>query len=353
MFACLMTMESTNALFGVRALQSRQTMNIVGQDFHVLKFLPISLQTEAWFFVGLPVLIMCLIIIISIVILCAVKPLQEKKINIFDDKYVQISVHYLLASFSRYYQMGIQFSRQNLHSLPEGKYKIPKHLAVIMDGNRRFGKAKYGLSVRGHADGSRTLVSFIEWCMEFGVEILTVYAFSSENWNRPQDEIDTLLGLFDQFMQDIIPQALEKDIRIRVHVTNSEKLPHHVIAAIQETEKTTAQCQRLQLNICASYGAREELVSAFKQIGEKIESGYMCAADINEAVISNHLLTRDIPDPDVLLRTSGEHRISNFLLYQIAYTELIFADKLWPEFKKQDFIAFLREYSQRQRRFGK
>ncbi|KAL0592674.1 hypothetical protein ABG067_000239 [Albugo candida] len=231
--------------------------------------------------------------------------------------------------------------------------QIPKHLAVIMDGNRRFGKAKYGLSVRGHADGSKTLVSFIDWCIEYGVEILTVYAFSSENWSRPQDEIDTLLALFDQFMHEIIPRAIQKDIRIRVHVTNSTKLPKHVVTAIQDTEKTTAECQTLQLNICASYGAREELVCAFKQIGEKIESGCMRAADIDETVVSNHLLTRDSPDPDVLLRTSGEHRISNFLLYQIAYTELIFADKLWPEFQKQDFQALLHEYSRRQRRYGK
>ncbi|RHY36491.1 hypothetical protein DYB34_000948 [Aphanomyces astaci] len=194
---------------------------------------------------------------------------------------------------------------------------IPRHMAVVMDGNRRYGRSKYGVPMRGHHDGSQRLVDFLSWAMSAGVQILTVYAFSTENWKRDAAEVNALMGIFDSFMMDIIPEALARNIRVRVLVSDATHLPQHV------------------------------------QIAIKVASGELNVDDVTEDIVSQHLLTRNLPDPEVLVRTSGELRVSNFLMYQIAYAELIFVDKLWPALTHDDFIGILAEYNRRQRRFGK
>ncbi|KAG6577936.1 di-trans,poly-cis-decaprenylcistransferase [Phytophthora cinnamomi] len=231
--------------------------------------------------------------------------------------------------------------------------KVPRHIAVIMDGNRRYGKHKYGAGVKGHSDGSRTLVNFTDWCIDAGITALTVFAFSTENWNREQSEVDALMNLFNQFMHEIVPEALKREVRVRVLVSDGRKLPAYIVEAIEEIETKTQHCTRFSLNLCVSYGARDEIVGACKKIAKEVASGQTSVEEINEELLSQRMLTAGLPDPDVLIRTSGELRISNFLLYQIAYSELIFMDKMWPEVTQDDLQGIIVEFNRRKRRFGK
>ncbi|CAK4636778.1 hypothetical protein AeMF1_009282 [Aphanomyces euteiches] len=232
-------------------------------------------------------------------------------------------------------------------------WTIPKHVAVIMDGNRRYGRTKYGIPVKGHHEGSQRVVDFLTWCMEAGVQVLTLYAFSTENWNRDAAEVNALMGIFETFMNDIIPEALTRDIRVCVLASDSARLPVHVKESIQKIEVATKNCSSFTLNICASYGSRNEIVNACRGIATQVASGAIHAEEINEDTISRYLLTRNVPDPDVLVRTSGELRLSNFLMYQCAYSELIFLDKMWPAVTRDDFVGILDEFNRRKRRFGK
>ncbi|KAG1694995.1 hypothetical protein DVH05_020925 [Phytophthora capsici] len=234
-----------------------------------------------------------------------------------------------------------------------GEMKIPRHIAVIMDGNRRYGKSRYGAGVKGHSDGSRTLVNFTEWCIEAGIQALTVFAFSTENWNREQSEVDALMNLFNQFMHEIVPEALKRDVRVRVLVSDGRKLPEYIVEAIEDIETKTHHCTKFSLNLCVSYGARDEIVGACRKIATEVASGETSVDDINEELLSQRMLTAGLPDPDILIRTSGELRISNFLLYQIAYSELIFMDKMWPEVTRDDVQGIVLEFNRRKRRFGK
>ncbi|TDH67847.1 hypothetical protein CCR75_006729 [Bremia lactucae] len=231
--------------------------------------------------------------------------------------------------------------------------KIPRHIAVIMDGNRRYGKTKYGAGVRGHSDGSRTLVNFTDWCIDAGIMVLTVFAFSTENWNREQSEVDALMNLFTEFMDEIVPGALKRGVRLRVLISDRRKMPVYITEAIQEIEAKTRHCSTFSLNLCVSYGARDEIVGACKKIATDVASGKATIEDINEDLLSQHMLTAGLPDPEVLLRTSGEIRISNFLLFQIAYSELIFLEKLWPDVIQEDVHNIIVEFNRRKRRFGK
>ncbi|KDO35769.1 hypothetical protein SPRG_00512 [Saprolegnia parasitica CBS 223.65] len=230
---------------------------------------------------------------------------------------------------------------------------VPKHIAAIMDGNRRYGRTRYGLPLKGHQDGSQRVVDFMNWCVGAGVQILTVYAFSTENWGRAQAEVDALMNIFTSFMHDIIPQALERNIRVCVLVSDGAKFPSHIGSAIEKIETATAHCTAFTLNICASYGSRNEMVHTVQAIAAKVAAGTLAVDAIDEAVVSEHLLTKNVPDPDLLIRTSGECRLSNFLLYQIAYSELIFLDKMWPELNYDDFLHMMRTFNLRKRRFGK
>lgn len=235
----------------------------------------------------------------------------------------------------------------------EEDLQIPRHIAVIIDGNRRYGKDKYGSGTRGHSDGTKTVMKFTDWCIDAGVEALTVFAFSTENWKREKAEIDTLMKLIDGFINGILGEALTRNIRVRVLASDSRKLPAFLKNSIKEIEAKTRHCKAFYLNLCVSYGARDEIVRACKKIAAEVAEGKTSVDDINEDLLSQRMLTAGLPDPDILIRTSGELRISNFLLFQIAYAELIFLNKYWPEVTREDLQEIIIEFNSRKRRFGK
>ena len=218
-----------------------------------------------------------------------------------------------------------------------------------MDGNRRYGKAKYGSITKGHWDGSKTLLDFSKWCLAEGVKIITVYAFSTENWNRSASEVSVLMGIFCKYCE-----ALERGIRIKVLSTETEKIPSDVAAGIQRMVEDTKHCDNLTLNICLSYGSKGEILNACKAIAHDVNNGVIKPSEITNSTFESKLLTGGCPDPDLIIRTSGEFRLSNFMLWQLAYSEMFFLDKQWPELTKGDLINVLKDYAKnRQRRFGK
>lgn len=230
---------------------------------------------------------------------------------------------------------------------------IPRHIAVIMDGNRRYGRRKHGNAYKGHWDGGKVLVDFVDWCMESGVGALTAYAFSTENWNRDPAEIKALMSIFEKYCEEIHVHALKKNIRLRVLATDRERLPEHVRVAVDNMVAATFHCDGFQLNLCISYGGRGEIVNMCKELVTRCAEGKLSVDDIDEATVSRALLTGELADPDLLIRTSGETRLSNFLLYQLAYSELLFVNKCWPEMTRDDLQMAIVEFSRRKRRFGK
>jgi len=231
---------------------------------------------------------------------------------------------------------------------------IPKHVAVIMDGNRRYGREKYGSATRGHLDGSKTLVDFSKWCIAEGVQMLTVYAFSTENWNRSQDEINFLMRIFCKYCDELRVEALKRGIRLQVLSTDDEKIPSDVIKGFRRMVEETKQCNKFTLNICLSYGSRGEIVNACKVLTSEVVAGEIDVSDISEELLETKMLTSGCPDPDVVIRTSGEFRLSNFLLWQLAYSEMFFIEKKWPELRKDDLVSVIQTFvRQRKRRFGK
>ena len=232
---------------------------------------------------------------------------------------------------------------------------IPKHMAVIMDGNRRYGRSKYHSAARGHEEGSRTLLNFIQWCMMEHIQILTVYAFSTENWQRSPVEVTTLMDLIVVHVEELRTTALERGICVNVLSTETEPIPKAVSAGIQRLVQDTKHGTKFILNICLSYGSRGEIVQACRAISYKVQCGTLDIQDISTSTLDQHLLTASCgTDPDLILRTSGEYRLSNFLLWQSAYSELFFLDKTWPEVGKEDLIAVIRKFAKdRKRRYGK
>jgi tritrans,polycis-undecaprenyl-diphosphate synthase [geranylgeranyl-diphosphate specific] len=231
---------------------------------------------------------------------------------------------------------------------------IPHHVAVIMDGNRRFAK-EFGLTTaEGHIKGKDKLEEVLDWCMELGIKILTVYAFSTENLTRDPDEIEALMKLFeDNFIRLGDDERVHRH-KIKVTVLGQrDVLPSRVKKAIEYAENRTAGYSNYFYNIATAYGSRQEIIQAIQQIAQKVKDGELSVEQINEKTFSNFLYTADFPDPDLILRTSGEERISNFLLWQLAYSELYFTDVYWPGFRKIDFLRAIRSYQLRQRRFGK
>ncbi|NQY74131.1 MAG: di-trans,poly-cis-decaprenylcistransferase [Candidatus Margulisbacteria bacterium] len=223
--------------------------------------------------------------------------------------------------------------------------KIPAHIAIIMDGNGRWAKKRLMPRSLGHRQGSESLRTTIKACVEFGVGILTVYTFSTENWSRPTDEVDFLIRLFKELIVKEIPELNRQGVRVRCLGDLSAYKPD-MLAAIRKGEDETNDNNRLQLNLMLNYGARNEIVTAVNRL---------LASDIkqvNEETFSKYLYTANIPDPDILIRSGGDTRVSNYLLWQIAYSELIFTHKMWPEFNRKSFIDVIREYQSRQRRFG-
>ena len=232
---------------------------------------------------------------------------------------------------------------------------VPQHIAFIMDGNRRHGKAVYGDAGRGHTEGGRALSRIVGWCLDMGVRVVTAYAFSTENWNRDPKEITLLMSIFERQADEILREALARDIRVRVLASQPERLPASVRAKFCTLEERTRGGERLTLNLCVSYGGRDEIVGACRRVARRVEDGVCRADEVDEAMLSREMLTGGTvcPDPDLLVRTSGEQRLSNFLLWQVAYAEMIFVEKHWPAMEREDLAEVVREFSRRKRRFGK
>ena len=231
---------------------------------------------------------------------------------------------------------------------------VPRHVAVIMDGNRRYGKEKYGNATRGHWDGSRILTEFAKWCIDEGIQILTVYAFSTENWNRDVEEVSALMSLFCKYCDELRAEAIDRGIRIHVLTTDGERIPEDVRIGIDRTEWETRNCTKFTMNICLSYGGRNEITNACRSIALDVQAGKLSLNDIGEAALQRKMLTSHCCDPEIIIRTSGEERISNFLLWQAAYAEFFFLKKQWPELEKNDLLNVIRTFANgRKRRFGK
>lgn len=232
------------------------------------------------------------------------------------------------------------------------KDNLPKHLAIIMDGNGRWAKKQGFLRAIGHENGTKAVKEVVESCAKLGIENLTLYAFSTENWNRPKLEVEALMNILVNSLKKELPTLINNNIRLNT-IGNTDLLPSRARRQLLDVIEQTKGNSRMTLTLALSYGSREELISAFKKITDKINTNQLTTADINEATINQHLYTYDLPDVDLVIRTSGEHRISNFLLWQIAYAELYFTDVLWPDFREKDLHEAIISYQQRERRFGK
>lgn len=229
---------------------------------------------------------------------------------------------------------------------------IPKHIAIIMDGNGRWAKKKGFFRAVGHENGSKAVREVVESCAEIGVKYLTLYAFSTENWNRPKLEIDTLMKLLVNSLKKEIKTLQDNNIQLNA-IGNLQSLPEKARTELLEVIEKTKSNSHMTLTLALSYGSREELVKTIQEISIKVKNGVISPHLINESVINEHLYTKNLPDVDLLIRTSGEQRISNFLLWQIAYAELYFTEILWPDFKKADLFEAIFNYQKRERRFGK
>lgn len=229
---------------------------------------------------------------------------------------------------------------------------MPHHIAIIMDGNGRWAKKRLQPRVVGHRGGANAVRRAVERAGELGVAYLTLYSFSSENWNRPMDEVGALMDLLRSYLWDELDNLVEKNVRFRV-IGDVAKLPADIVSRITTVVETTAHNTGLTLVLALSYGGRDELVRATQRLAEQIQSGTLSPQDITEQTIDNHLDTAHIPDPDVIVRTGAEYRLSNFLLWQSAYSEFVFLDKYWPDFDENDMDTIIKEYNKRERRYGK
>jgi undecaprenyl diphosphate synthase len=229
---------------------------------------------------------------------------------------------------------------------------LPKHLAIIMDGNGRWAKQKGLLRALGHESGTKSVKENIKSCAKLGIENLTLYAFSTENWNRPKLEIETLMKILIRSLKKELKTLQENNIKLNA-IGNLEKLPKSAQNELLDVIDKTKDNNRMTLTLALSYGSREELVNAVRNICDKVKNNIISLESIDDSIINEHLYTRNLPEVDLLIRTSGEHRISNFLLWQIAYAELYFTDILWPDFKEQDLYEAIISYQKRERRFGK
>ena len=230
--------------------------------------------------------------------------------------------------------------------------KIPAHVAVILDGNGRWAKKKHMPRTYGHMQGAKVVEQICEDADSIGIKYLTVYAFSTENWNRPQDEVEALMKLLRNYLKDCIKRANNNNMRVRV-IGEKSRLSDDIRSKIEELEECSKNNTGLNFTIALNYGSRDEIVRAVREISKDVKDGKISESDIDDKMISDYLDTRGIPDPDLLIRTSGEERLSNFLLWQLAYTEFYFTDVLWPDFNKKELIKAVEKYNERDRRFGK
>lgn len=228
---------------------------------------------------------------------------------------------------------------------------VPRHVAVIMDGNGRWAKQRGRPRLFGHRAGADSLRAVLRACRDHGVEFLTVYAFSTENWVRPKDEVGGLMSLLRTFLKKDEHELHENQVRLRV-TGRIQDLPKAVRRELERVMEATKAYEKGHLILALSYGGRTEIADAVRAIAEKVQAGELAPAQIDEATISRHLYLPDVPDPDLMIRTSGEIRLSNFLLWELSYAEFYFTDTLWPDFREPNFAEALAEYSRRQRRFG-
>ena len=232
------------------------------------------------------------------------------------------------------------------------KDNLPKHLAIIMDGNGRWAKKQGFLRTFGHENGTKSVKLIVETCAKLGIENLTLYAFSTENWNRPKIEIDMLMKILINSLKRELNTLQKNNIKL-CSIGNLDQLPTSVMPKLLDVIDKTKENSRMTLTLALSYGSREELITAVKNISNKVKNNIISIDEIDELIINEHLYTQNLPDVDLLIRTSGEHRVSNFLLWQIAYAELYFTDVLWPDFTEQDLYEAIISYQKRERRFGK
>jgi undecaprenyl diphosphate synthase len=230
--------------------------------------------------------------------------------------------------------------------------QLPVHVAIIMDGNGRWAKKRLLNRVKGHEKGSDTVREVVRTCRKLGIRYLTLYAFSTENWQRPKTEVEALMTLLKRFLKTEKSEMLEKDIRLRV-IGQIDRLPADVRKSVEETMAATRDNRGMNLILALSYGSRTEIVDMVQAVAEKVSRGRIDPKAITAETIADHLYTREIPDPDILIRTSGEMRISNFLLWQIAYAEIFITPTLWPDFSKDELLQIIKDFQGRERRYGK
>jgi len=228
---------------------------------------------------------------------------------------------------------------------------LPRHIAIIMDGNGRWAKKKHLPKIIGHRYGAGTVDRISSHCARLGIEALTLYSFSTENWKRPREEIDALMDLLHKYLDKKLSKLNKNNIKLNA-IGNLEKLPTRTLGKLKEVIAKTSKNTGMVLTLALNYGAREEIVTTCKKIAAKVASGKLSIDDIDEALFSANLYTKGLPEPDLLIRTSGELRISNFLLWQISYAEFVVTDVLWPDFKNIDLEKAIQEYQGRKRRFG-
>lgn len=228
---------------------------------------------------------------------------------------------------------------------------IPQHVAIILDGNGRWAKAKGMPRNYGHAQGSKNVEKICEEAWRMGIKYLTVYAFSTENWNRPKEEVNALMKLLRNYMKTCLKTAAKNDMKVRV-IGDITKLDEDIQKRILELEEATKNNGGLNFQIAINYGSRDEITRAVRTLAEDVKEGKLMPEEVNEACIERYLDTHDIPDPDLLIRTSGEQRLSNYLLWQLAYTEFYFTDVPWPDFSRQELEKAIEQYNRRDRRYG-
>ncbi len=230
--------------------------------------------------------------------------------------------------------------------------RLPRHVAVIMDGNGRWAKKRLLNRIKGHEKGAETVREIVRTCRKLGISVLTLYAFSTENWQRPAGEVNALMNLLKRFLTNEAPELMENNIRLGV-IGQPERLPDDVLAVIHRVQTDTSKNSGLLLNLALSYGGRTEIVDMVRAIATMAAAGTLDPDSIDESVVADHLYTKGLPDPDLMIRTSGEMRTSNFLPWQLTYAELYITPTLWPDFTGEEFVDILKDYQNRERRFGK
>lgn len=230
--------------------------------------------------------------------------------------------------------------------------RLPQHVAVIMDGNGRWAQQRGMSRVEGHKRGKDSVRAIVEATRKLGIPYLSLFAFSTENWARPRREVNALMSLLRRYLRTEIERMMNNEVRV-VAIGDTARLPDSVREELEAAIERTRDNRRLTVGLCVSYGGREDLVNAARMLGREVAAGRLAVEDIDEAAISDSLGTAGIPDPDLLIRTSGEMRISNFFLWQLAYTEIFVTDALWPDFREPEYVAALEEFQRRVRRFGR